>query len=175
LGTIEDEADGICPELVLRFADRQRGRFSSKHIVSSLLGSSSPEESYRRSVLDFLDDYLESKMYTDLDEKTWLLSRLDDPGCKNFLALLYSYRDILVFVTDTGIFGVIPQSLFLAEGLVVAGLFGINVPFVLEPSFDETWKMISLAHLANHTLGDEYLATRTSDTDWKEAVGNGPL
>ena len=63
-------------------------------------------------------------------------------------------RNSSIFVTDTGIIGFMPR---LRSGdlksCIVAGLFGINLPYVPHRASDGNYEMVGLVYLANHILG----------------------
>jgi hypothetical protein len=56
-----------------------------------------------------------------------------------------------LFLTDTGHIGRCPSG--VKEGDILAGLFGIDFPFILRSAGSEQYTMVNLAHVANHEVG----------------------
>jgi hypothetical protein len=68
----------------------------------------------------------------------------------SFRAWLRYLDERTLFVTDTGQFGRSQGD--IKEGDVLAGLFGIDLPFVLRPKDGGKYAMINTAHVADHLL-----------------------
>jgi hypothetical protein len=83
-------------------------------------------------------------------------------------------------VTDPNIVGILLFTSLANDSrtygdCIIAGIFGINLPFLLKPREDGHYEMLCLAYLGNHTLGDDCIENLEPGTDWREAVDHGPL
>lgn len=95
----------------------------------------------------------------------------DQISCKqlNDTLVRTAHRRIL-FVTNTGRVGLTYHSDIehgIRQGDIIAGLFGINFPFVLRsvPGASK-FNMLNVAHIAAHEWGPDASNTATQDSDW---------
>ena len=63
---------------------------------------------------------------------------------------------------------------------MLVGLFGINYPFLLKPKvdlatskFDDTYELISVAHVEDHRWGHDFVESAPEGTHWSEFAKNG--
>ncbi|ORY03671.1 hypothetical protein BCR34DRAFT_69333 [Clohesyomyces aquaticus] len=74
-----------------------------------------------------------------------------------------------LFVTTTGVVGVSRARPDLPR-LILAGLFGINYPFLLQRLFGEhpmAYHMIGTAYTANHRFGHDFIEDSALAADWR--------
>jgi hypothetical protein len=57
----------------------------------------------------------------------------------------------MLFLTDTGHVGRCPGG--VKEGDILAGLFGIDLPFILRSAGNEQYTMVNIAHVMDHEVG----------------------
>lgn len=86
-------------------------------------------------------------------------------------------------LTGTGHIGVCccPSLIFDHDGkfdddgsFVAAALFGIQLPFILE-RLDNGYKLVALAHIDGHRVGDEHVEALGPNDDWKDLVRDGKM
>jgi hypothetical protein len=61
------------------------------------------------------------------------------------------YPGRMLFLTDTGRVGRCPIG--VEEGDILAGLFGIDLPFILRSAGNEQYTMVNIAHVMDHEVG----------------------
>ena len=92
------------------------------------------------------------------------------------LMALSGHEESYLFVTDTNQVGIAyhpdPED-GIRVGDEVAGLFGINFPFVLRPvtgGFDGSpaYTVVNIAHIADHQWGHDFLKGVGSDAQWSD-------
>ncbi|KAF2132553.1 hypothetical protein P153DRAFT_272186, partial [Dothidotthia symphoricarpi CBS 119687] len=57
----------------------------------------------------------------------------------------------------------------------VAGLFGINIPFILDHLGGDEYRMVGVAYLPGHRLGHDFIENAEPGTDWKDFLQTGQL
>jgi len=136
----------------------------AKNIVSALLGYSMLPEFDRLELTNCLALFVAQNKQHIGD-----LLQADEKLVK--LVASYS-RELTIFLTDTGFVGVMPRRCSEGfESCIVAGLFGINMPFILEQTSNGNYRMISMVFLADHALGDIDFIELYNRDEWS----NGPL
>ncbi|KAJ8111987.1 hypothetical protein OPT61_g5545 [Boeremia exigua] len=153
-------------------------------ILSALMGPNStlaPGET--KELLDVLNQLCQySLANTDVPRDL-----IDAPAYKDLQQRLEPHDKLSteIFVTDTGLVGIAATrtnsrsfSPLLNNGNspIVAGLFGLDLPFILEKADgDNQYQMITIAHVAYLTLGDEFVESMRPGANLWEAVDKGGL
>lgn len=144
---------------------RSGGIELSAENVLSVLSGPYQEVDYKH---DLLPEDIEALLSGDMNEVP--------PHLQEYDADLY-FSDDRLFLTDTGHMGVCcrPYREFDDDGtFVVAALFGVQLPFILE-RVDNGYKLVALAHIDGHRLGDEHVEALGPNDDWRDLVRDGKM
>jgi hypothetical protein len=143
-------------------------------LLSALVGPSQPDERQMEAHTSFLLVLTSSKA-TILTAHTTLEFGAKYDRFKR--AMSHHPEDATIFMTDQGHVGIRPFVMGTASQArpIVAGLFGLNVPFVLQPMQNRQHQIVSAAYIANHVLGDENIESLGRDGNWRDLVKEGKL
>ncbi|EAT90370.1 hypothetical protein SNOG_02158 [Parastagonospora nodorum SN15] len=151
--------------------------------MSAVLGPHHPQASEYE---DLLPD-LEAKLFGNSIEAPSTTSsfqhglgeQLAPTRFETIMGETYGYTGY-VFVTDKGYVGLRHWRWYThadlnEQPLILAGLFGISLPFLLAPVGEGRYKMEGIVHVADHELGDENIEALGADGDWRDLVKEGKL
>jgi hypothetical protein len=104
----------------------------------------------------------------DAGVESWEVLREDDSGCAT---------DFCMFTTNTGMLGITNKFLALKDlgSIVLAGLFGINMPFILEHLHDDEYRILDVFYAPEHIWGHDFIENAAPGTDCNEFVADGRL
>jgi hypothetical protein len=85
-----------------------------------------------------------------------------------------------VFMTNSGLLGATTDINWplrnISDGQsIVAGLFGIDIPFVLSPTKDGKYQLQAVAYIEDHVLGNKHIEGLKPGQDWRDLVKEGKL
>jgi hypothetical protein len=85
--------------------------------------------------------------------------------------------DFCIFTTNTGMLGLANRSLASRDlsSIVLAGLFGINMPFILEHLHYDEYKILGVFYAPEHVWGHDFIENAAPGTDCNEFVADGRL
>jgi hypothetical protein len=145
-------------------------RIPAEKIMCALLGPSRPEATEYSRFLPVFEELL-----------PYRITSFDNPELSDFWSLVHSThsRDE-IFLTDNDHIGTYSSTyryynLLGKRKLVLAGLFGINLPFVLEEVDEGRYIIHGYARIAHHELGNENIEALRPDGNWRNLVKEGKL
>ena len=154
----------------------------ARKIMSAVLGPHRPRASDYGDLLPDLETILlrHPMMVAPSITSPFQNEPTEQPPTTRFETVMletYSHASC-IFVTDKGYVGLrhwLNRPDLRKQPFFLAGLFGINLPFFLEPVGEGQYKIDGIVHVADHKLGDENIEALGPDGNWRDLVKEGKL